>query len=44
MIRVDRAGEALESGTPILAGSRPVRFTKPAWVRFAYPGEAAPAA
>jgi folate-binding protein YgfZ len=44
MIRIDRAADALESGTPILAGDRPVRFAKPVWVRFPYPGEAAPAA
>jgi folate-binding Fe-S cluster repair protein YgfZ len=44
MIRIDRAGEALEAGTPILVGERSVRFTKPGWVRFPYPGEAAPAA
>jgi hypothetical protein len=44
MIRIDRATDALESGTTILAGDRLVRFTKPGWVRFPYPGEAAPAA
>jgi folate-binding protein YgfZ len=44
MIRIDRAADALEAGTPILAGGRPVRFAKPDWVRFPYPGEAAPAA
>lgn len=40
MIRLDRAGEALAAGEPILAGGVPVRLAKPDWVRFPYPGEA----
>jgi hypothetical protein len=43
MIRIDRATDALQAGTQILAGDRLVRFARPAWVRFPYPGEAAPA-
>lgn len=43
MVRIDRAGEALAAGEPILAGGVPVRFAKPDWVRFPYPGETAQA-
>ncbi|WP_375458808.1 YgfZ/GcvT domain-containing protein [uncultured Enterovirga sp.] len=39
MIRLDRAGDALSAGEPILAGGEPIRFDKPDWVRFPYPGE-----
>jgi folate-binding protein YgfZ len=39
MIRLDRAEDALRSGTTIRAGGIPVTLEKPAWVRFAFPGE-----
>ena len=38
-VRVDRAAEALAAGEPVLAGGKPVRWVKPGWVRFAYPGD-----
>jgi hypothetical protein len=41
MIRLDRAGDALAAGTAIEAGGLPLRLEKPAWIRFAFPGEAA---
>ncbi len=41
MVRIDRAADALSAGEAILAGGMPVRFEKPDWVRFAYPGEGA---
>ncbi len=40
LVRVDRAADALAAGEPILSGGMPVRFDKPAFVRFPYPGEA----
>jgi len=40
MIRLDRAADALAAGERILAGGMPARLDKPAWIRFAYPGEA----
>lgn len=44
-VRLDRAAEAIAAGLPITAGGLPVRLEKPAWARFAFPGEAsAPAA
>ena len=41
MLRLDRAGEALAAGTTLSAGGVPIRLVKPAWARFAFPGEAA---
>jgi folate-binding Fe-S cluster repair protein YgfZ len=41
MIRLDRAGEALAAGERIEAGGLPVRLSKPDWIRFPFPGEAA---
>jgi folate-binding Fe-S cluster repair protein YgfZ len=40
MIRIDRAADALAAGTEITAGGVPARLEKPAWARFAFPGEA----
>jgi folate-binding protein YgfZ len=40
MIRLDRAAEALAAGAPLVAGGVELRLVKPAWARFAFPGEA----
>jgi folate-binding protein YgfZ len=40
MLRLDRLEDALAAATPITAGGIPLRVTKPAWARFAFPGEA----
>ncbi|MGH6784424.1 MAG: YgfZ/GcvT domain-containing protein, partial [Sphingomicrobium sp.] len=40
MLRLDRAEDALAAGTPLTAGGVPLRIVKPAWARFAFPGEA----
>ncbi|KAA2236086.1 CAF17-like 4Fe-4S cluster assembly/insertion protein YgfZ [Salinarimonas soli] len=41
LIRVDRATDALAAGEAILSGGMPVRFERPDWARFPYPGEGA---
>ena len=41
LIRVDRATDALAAGEAILSGGMPVRFERPDWARFPYPGETA---
>jgi folate-binding protein YgfZ len=38
-LRLDRVEEALASGTPLAAGETTLRPLKPAWARFAFPGE-----
>jgi folate-binding protein YgfZ len=38
--RLDRVEEALASGTPLTAGGIALTLVKPAWARFAWPGEA----
>jgi tRNA-modifying protein YgfZ len=38
-LRLDRVGEALASGTPLVAGGIAIRPTKPEWAKFAWPGE-----
>ena len=40
MVRLDRVEDALAAGTPLAAGGVPIRLVKPAWARFAWPGEA----
>jgi tRNA-modifying protein YgfZ len=40
MVRLDRVEEALAAGTTLAAGGVPIRLVKPAWARFAWPGEA----
>jgi folate-binding protein YgfZ len=40
MLRLDRAEDALAAGVPLTAGGVPLRIVKPAWARFAFPGEA----
>jgi tRNA-modifying protein YgfZ len=43
MLRLDRADEALAAGATLSAGGVPLRLVKPAWARFAFPGEASAA-
>jgi tRNA-modifying protein YgfZ len=40
LVRLDRVGDALAAGTPLICGNIPVHLVKPAWARFAWPGEA----
>ena len=40
MLRLDRAADALATGTPFIAGGVEVRLVKPPWAQFAWPGEA----
>ena len=40
MLRLDRAADALASGAPLVAGGIEMRLVKPAWARFAFPGDA----
>jgi hypothetical protein len=39
MLRLDRAEEAVAAGAALLAGGTALRLSKPAWARFAFPGE-----
>jgi folate-binding protein YgfZ len=41
LLRLDRVDEALAAGTPLLADGVALRLVKPAWARFAFPGDAA---
>ncbi|GLK77932.1 folate-binding protein [Methylopila jiangsuensis] len=41
LLRLDRAAEAAAAGQPLIAGSAMLTLEKPAWARFAYPGEGA---
>jgi hypothetical protein len=43
MLRLDRLDEALANGAPLLAGGVGLRLMKPAWARFAFPGDPKPA-
>jgi len=38
LLRLDRAEEAIETGSPLVAGNATLRLIKPDWVRFAFPG------
>ena len=38
-LRLDRVGDAMVAGTPIIAGGIVIRPVKPAWAKFAWPGE-----
>jgi tRNA-modifying protein YgfZ len=40
MLRLDRADEALAAGLPLTAGGIALTPRKPAWARFAFPGDA----
>jgi hypothetical protein len=42
LLRLDRVADALESGTPLNAGGIAIHVVKPAWARFAWPGETKP--
>jgi folate-binding protein YgfZ len=39
ILRLDRVDEALAGGAPLLAGEIELRLSKPAWARFAFPGD-----
>jgi tRNA-modifying protein YgfZ len=41
-LRLDRVAQALASGLPLRAQAAELRLVKPAWARFAFPGEASP--
>jgi tRNA-modifying protein YgfZ len=41
MLRLDRVGDALAAGSPLVAGSATLRLIRPDWARFAWPGEPA---
>ena len=40
LLRLDRVGEALASGKPLMSGGMRLRALKPEWARFEWPGEA----
>jgi hypothetical protein len=40
ILRLDRVGDALAAGTPLVSGGMKLEPVKPAWARFAWPGEA----
>lgn len=42
MMRLDRVADALANGLPLRAQETELRLVKPAWARFAFPGEASP--
>jgi folate-binding Fe-S cluster repair protein YgfZ len=44
LVRLDRVREAMDAGTPILAGGSPVTLGLPPWARFGWPGADAPQA
>jgi tRNA-modifying protein YgfZ len=37
LLRLDRAADALAAGTPIVAGTTPLRLVRPDWAKFAWP-------
>jgi folate-binding protein YgfZ len=39
ILRLDRVDEALAGGAPLMADGTQLRLSKPAWARFAFPGE-----
>src|SRR6185295_16446994 len=43
MLRLDRVGDALAAGQPLIAGGLSLMPVKPRWARFPWPGEAKPA-
>jgi folate-binding protein YgfZ len=40
IVRIDKAGEAMAKGTPVLAGDVPLALTLPAWSGLAFPSDA----
>ena len=43
MLRLDRVGDAVAAGEPLVAGGVQIRLVKPAWAQFAWPNEASAA-
>jgi folate-binding protein YgfZ len=41
LLRLDRVNDAMQAGTPIIAGGVELRVAKPSWADFAWPGEKA---
>jgi folate-binding protein YgfZ len=41
LLRLDKAEDARQAGVPLIAGSAMLTLQKPAWARFAFPGESA---
>ena len=39
LLRLDRVADALAEGVALTAGGMPIRLVKPAWARFAWPGD-----
>ena len=39
MLRLERIGDALAAGLPIMSGGIALTPVKPAWAQFAWPGE-----
>jgi folate-binding Fe-S cluster repair protein YgfZ len=39
MLRLDRVADALTAGQALTAGATEIRLIKPAWARFAFPGD-----
>lgn len=39
LLRLDRVGDALENGTPIVAAGVPITLKKPGWATFVWPSE-----
>ncbi len=42
LLRLDRVEDAMAAGTPLTAGGIAIRAVKPAWAKFAWPGEQTP--
>ena len=40
MLRLDRIGEALAAGAPLMSGGIALTPVKPAWAQFPWPGDA----
>jgi hypothetical protein len=40
MLRLDRVGDALAAGTPLMSGGRPLTPVRPDWAQFEWPGAA----
>ena len=41
MVRIDRVKDAIDAGTPIMAGGVPISLSIPAWVNFGFPQDGA---
>jgi folate-binding protein YgfZ len=40
LLRLDKLGDAITAGTPIVAGGIKMKAKKPSWAKFAFPGDA----